>query len=375
MSKYVFKTMMGFFLIMLLVVTFVGCDTAVEDPADPADPEEAEVEEEVELSFSTWHPPEGRESRHVWDPMLEELVARSDGRISYSTYYGGALGAGEEHYDIVADGMSDFGYFTATWTPGRFPLSDVLSMPAAVRGKDVAAEVGNAMYDRILYQDFEEENVKVLHLNGCVSSFIWTTEPVHTTEDLAGMRLRSPGGLQTYMISALGAEPVFMPLGDVYMQMETGDIDGIVTCPQLIQAFSLYEVADYAVVADFGCVTEGVVMNQNTWDMLPEDLQPVVEEVAKNPYALTEGLSECAIEEIMEELGADVEFEQLADDEAERWHERFTESVVKDWVEDLEGNGLPAREALLIYKAELDKHGVDFPSFPEEWEDEVEEYR
>ncbi len=374
--KSFLKIISLFGLALVLVFGLVGCGEEVEE--DPDADDDVEVEGEVDLGFSTWHVPEGREVQNVWAPMLEELEAKSDGAISTSTYYGGALGDGEEHFDIVADGLSDFGYFTATWTPDRFPLSDVLSMPAAIRGKDVAVEIGNEMYDQILYQDFEDHDVELLHLNGCVSSFIWTTEPVETIEDLDGMRLRTPGGLQTYMIEALGAEPVFMALGDVYMQMETGDIDGIVTCPQLVQAFSLYEVADHAVVTDFGCVTEGVVMNQNTWDSLSEDQKEIVEEVTENPYELTGGLSEAAIDDTIDELpdmGDGIEFYQLPEDEAERWHERFEEEVVTDWVDNLEEDGLPGREALLRYKAELEKHDIDFPAFPEEWEDDVEEYR
>ena len=50
------------------------------------------------------------------------------------------LGKGPEHYDIVAGGLSDMGCFTATWTPGRFPLTDVLSLATWVDGKDVALE-------------------------------------------------------------------------------------------------------------------------------------------------------------------------------------------------------------------------------------------
>lgn len=133
------------------------------------------------------------------------------------------------------------GYFTATWTPGRFPLSDVLSMPVFIGGKEVAVEIGNTMYEKILHQEFTE--VKMLSLNGCIQAYLWTTEPVHTLEELKGLRIRSPGGLQTYMIEALGAEPVFMPLGDVYLSMETGVIDGIVTCPPLFHAFKLLGLA------------------------------------------------------------------------------------------------------------------------------------
>jgi len=87
-------------------------------------------------------------------------------------------------------------------------LTDVLSLAVWVDGKDVAADIGNAVYERALKDEFK--NVKVLELNGCIQSFIWTKKPVSKMADLAGMKLRSPGGHQTNYIKSLGAEPVFM---------------------------------------------------------------------------------------------------------------------------------------------------------------------
>src|SRR5512135_167763 len=227
------------------------------------------------IKFSTWHPPVSREVKTVWTPMLEEMKKKSDGKLAYTMYAGAALGKGPDHFDIVAKGLSDMGYFTATWTPGRFPLTDVLSLAAWVDGKDVATEIGNAMYKRILNQEFP--GVKMMELNGCIQAFMWTKKPVRTLEDVKGLRVRSPGGHQTNYIKALGAEPIFMPLGDVYMAMETGTIDGIVTCPPLILSFKLHEVAKHATVLTFGCVSEGTVMNLNSWNKLPEDQKKTVE--------------------------------------------------------------------------------------------------
>ena len=144
----------------------------------------------IHLKFSTWHPPVSREVKTVWIPMLEELKKRSNGRITYTLYAGAALGKGPEHYDIVKNGLSDMGYFTATWTPGRFPLTDVLSMASWVDGKDLAANIGNQVYAKALQDEFK--GVKVLELNGCIQSFLWTTKPVHTLEDLKGLKIRTP---------------------------------------------------------------------------------------------------------------------------------------------------------------------------------------
>lgn len=320
---------------------------------------------QTHLRFSTWHVPAGRDVQTVWVPMMEELKKRSKGRIGYTLFAGGALGKGPEHYDIVAKGLSDMGYFTATWTPGRFPLTDVLSLATWVDGKDIATEIGNAMYQRILSREFP--GVKMVELNGCIQSFLWTKKPIRTLEDAKGLRIRSPGGHQTHYIRAIGAEPVFMPLGDVYFAMETGTVDGIVTCPPQFLGFKLNEVAKYGVVATFGCVSEGVIVFGESWKRIPDEMKPVFEEVCHNPYRTTGGLTREVYKEMMTEIAdKKVELYNLPGKEAERWYERFRE-VTKKWVADLEGKGLPARQVVKMYNEECEKHGVKCVAIPPEW--------
>ena len=317
------------------------------------------------IKFSTWHPPMGKEVRTVWTPMLENLKKKSSGKMAYTMYAGAALGKGPEHFDIVAKGLSDMGYFTATWTPGRFPLTDVLSLAVWVDGKDIAADIGNAVYNRALKDEFK--NVKVLELNGCIQSFIWSKKPISKMADLKGMKLRSPGGHQTNYIKSLGAEPVFIPLGDVYMAMETGTVDGIVTCPPLIQGFKLYEVAKHATVLTFGCVSEGTVMNMNAWNKLPDDQKKLVEQECTNPFKTTGGLNQADYKVIMKEIAdKGVKFIDLPKAEAEQWYAKF-QDVTRAWVKDLEAKGLPARKVVAIMNEECEKRKVHLVSCPPEF--------
>jgi TRAP-type transport system periplasmic protein len=321
----------------------------------------------MHIKFSTWHPPASREVKTVWTPMLEELKKRSNGRITYTLYAGGALGSGPEHYEIVKKGLSDMGYFTATWTPGRFPLADTLSLATWVDGKDVAVKIGNELYEKDAGVHKEFEGVKVLELNGCIQAFIWTKKPVRSMADLKGLKIRSPGGHQTNYIKALGAEPVFMPLGEVYMAMETGTIDGIVTCSPLVLAFKLHEVAKHGVVATFGCVTEGVVMNQKAWDKAPEDLKPIIMEVVGNPFATTHGLNQKSYQEMIEEIKSKgVELYQLPKDEEDRWFARFQEET-KKWVADLQAKGLASKETVELYNKIAQQYGAPCAAYPAEW--------
>jgi TRAP-type C4-dicarboxylate transport system substrate-binding protein len=317
------------------------------------------------LKFSTWHPPVSREVKTVWTPMMEELKKRSGGKMNYTMYAGAALGKGPEHFDIVAKGLSDMGYFTATWTPGRFPLTDVLSLAVWVDGKDVAADIGNGMYHRVLKDEFK--TVKVLELNGCIQSFIWTKKPISKMADLKGVKLRSPGGHQTNYIKSLGAEPVFMPLGDVYMAMETGTVDGIVTCPPLILAYKLFEVAKSATVLTFGCVSEGAVMNMNSWNKLPDDQKKIIDDVCTNPFKTTGGLTQKDYQVIMQDIQkAGVKLIDLPKAEAEQWYDRFRD-VTRKWVADLEAKGLPAKKTVAMMNEECEKRNVHLVACPPEF--------
>jgi TRAP-type transport system periplasmic protein len=328
-------------------------------------PEEASAESKVHIKFSTWHPPASREVKTVWKPMLEELRERSKDRISYTLFAGGALGKGPEHYDIVAKGLSDMGYFTATWTPGRFPLTDVLSLATWVDGKDVAVDIGNRMVEEGLEKEFP--GVKIIELNGCIQAFLWTRKPVQGIEDCKGLKIRSPGGHQTQYIKAIGAEPVFMPLGDVYLGLETGTIDGLVTCPPLMLAFKLHEVAKYGVVATFGCVSEGVIMNLKSWDRTPDDLKPLIEEVCGNPFRTTGGLNRDVYTVMLKELQDNgVSLYHLTPGQQKTWFTAF-QDVTKQWISQLESKGLPAKDIVLKYNKISEQHGAKCVAFPEEW--------
>jgi len=337
---------------LALAVMFMGL--GMPNPA-------AAAGDKVNIRFSTWHVPAGADVKNLWIPMLEEMKKRSNGRITYTMFAGGALGKGPEHFDIVKTGLSDMGYATLTWTPGRFPLSDVLSVPIVCPAKWKGAEAGTAMYERVLHQEFED--VKVLHINNCVMAHLWTTKSVKTLEDLKGMKIRSPGGLQTKAIEALGATPIFMPLGEVYLSMETGVIDGVVTCPALVKAFKLFEVAKYGVPISFGCVAEGLFVNKKFWDRVPEDLKPIITEVGRDAYKIAGIFHEEWYQEIMGEFKNSMEIYELPADEKARWNDKF-KGMVSAWAEELEAKGLPAKEALVAFKEELQKLEVNFEACP-----------
>ena len=311
---------------------------------------------QTNIRFSTWHVPVGYEVKTVWEPMLEQLKKKSNGKISYAMYPGGALGKGPEHYDIVAKGLSDMGYFTATWQPGKFPLTDVLSLAAWVDGKDIATEIGNAMYKRVLNQEFQ--GVKMVELNGCIQAFIWTKKPVKSLEDLKGMKIAVSGATMVKVGRALGLSPVTMSTGDLYEAADKGVIDGFVRPVELLVSRKLAEVAKYVTDVDLGHDLFFIVMNQKKWDSLPPDAKKVLTELSGDWAVEFTGK---AWDKFDQEAAADVkakgiEFISLPKQEEARWRKLI--SPIKDeYAADLEAKKLPGKKILEELKKLAEKKG------------------
>ncbi len=318
------------------------------------------------IKFSTWHPATGREVTTVWTPMLEAIKKESGGKLNYTMYSGGALGKGPAHYDIVKNGMSDMGYFTITWTPGKFPLAEALSMAMWIDGKDIATDISMELYKQFPAMQKEFEDVHLLQLNACIQSYLWTSKPVKSLSEVKGLKIRTPGGQQTQYIKALGAEPVFMPLGDVYTALDTGAIDGVVTCPPLVLGFKLHEVVKHGVVATFGCVAEGVAMNKRKWNKLDEESKAVITEIVKNPYAYTHGLDQASYKDMLSFLTTHgVTLHTLDPENEKKWFESYHQ-VTRNWVAAQKDPAI-AKDLVQQLGKIVAKHGSKAVAIPPEW--------
>ena len=315
------------------------------------------------IKFHTMHSSVNEEAKTILIPSLELMKKLSKGELDYTFYGSLSLGSFAECYDVIRTGLVDMGYFPATYTPGRFPLSDVLSMAVDTRGKDISTKLGMQMFERILYQEYKD--VKLLSLWGCIQSNLWTLKPIRSLKDLKNLRIRVPGGMQTRYIKELGAEPVFMSIMDVPLALQTGLIDGVITCPTWILAIHLDKILKYRVSLSFGCVTEGIAMNKKYWNSLSKDLQNIIVEVWKNPFKKQKGMTEIKFNMMLKKIKeSGVQTLKLSKDEKDRWYKKFRITAIK-WAEELEKKGLPAKEVLTIYREECEKLGIEHNALPQ----------
>ena len=199
----------------------------------------------VELVYATPYSPAHPFSRA--DQRWIEFVEReSGGTLRIRPSWSGALLSSEHSMEELRHGVVDIGLITPIYVKGGVHLIRIQSgfySGAATIESQVALyrcmAAGNPQFEH------ELEGLKILAVQGgSLPGIVTRDKPVRSLDDLKGMRIRVPTELLNVMRD-LGADPVNMPMGDVYSALAKGVIDGLVAPTDTFRALHLSEVSKY----------------------------------------------------------------------------------------------------------------------------------
>ncbi len=127
---------------------------------------------------------------------------------------------------------------------------------------------------------------------------LWNNvRPLQSPADVQGLKFRSTGSpLYIEMIKNWGGNPTPIPWTETYTAIQQGVVDGFHVQPIWCYLFKMYEVLKYATETDAAFSVQLQVMNINTWNAMPEDIQKpfllAAQEAADIANAKDEGLEE-----------------------------------------------------------------------------------
>ena len=286
----------------------------------------------------------------------EEVGKRTDGRVVINVFPGGTLTKADQCYEGVVSGISDLGMSVFAYNRGRFPVMEAADLPLGYPDGVVATRTVNDFYRSV--QPEELEDVKVLYLHAHGPGLLHTKKPVRSLEDLNRMKIRSTG-LSAKIVKALGGVPVAMPQGDTYESLQKGVVEGTFGPIEVLKGWRQAEVIDYTTdFRDAGYTTcMFVVMNLNTWNALPQDIQHIIMEVSEE-WIDVHGKAWNSIDEEGRAYTLSLENEilTLSDAERRRWVEAVA-PVIDEYVAASEEKGLEGRRYVDLLRRLIAEHG------------------
>jgi TRAP-type C4-dicarboxylate transport system substrate-binding protein len=218
-------------LLVLICLLTAGIVSAQQDP--------------TWLTYASPYSPNHPFSRadQIWMKWVER---ESDGNLHIKPIWSGALISSDHSLLEVRHGVADIAYIAPIYSRGGTHLLRIQT-GFYIGAKTFEQQV--AVY-RCLAAAFPEyakevKGLKILAVQGGPLAGILTcSHPVRSLEDLKGLRIRVPTEMLS-MMRELGADPISMPMGDVYSALAKEVIDGVVAPLNTLKALHFAEVAKY----------------------------------------------------------------------------------------------------------------------------------
>ena len=214
----------------------------------------------------------------------KELVeAASGGKILLNVHHSGELGTDADALQSTRMGTIDV-YFTGTSTYAPFYNKvNIMDMPFLFKDSMQGYEFVNSSIGEEIFKDLPSYGLVFLAEgdNG-VRHIATTKKPVHTVDDVKGMKVRVPVS-QVYLDvwEALGATPVMLALQELAIALANGTAEAQDNATYHLVANATYDDIKYYSFINYMWMGCTLAMNVVSWSKLTPEQQKIMKEQGK----------------------------------------------------------------------------------------------
>ncbi len=236
--------------------------------------------------------------------MAEAIGRETGGAFRLDVYPESRLGPDPQMLADLRRGALEF--FVAGATLGELaPTSALPLLPFAFADSSaVFAALDGALGDRIR-GELADNGIHAFgrSLQNGFHHLTTADRPIRTAADLAGVRIRSPGGeIARDFFAAFGAEAGYVPFSGMYAALKERQFDGQSDPLGVILSLKLYEVQSHLSLTGHWWSGFTLLANGTAWQALPVEIREVVERNAEKSALLqrqdTEAVNAAGAEEL-----------------------------------------------------------------------------
>jgi TRAP-type transport system periplasmic protein len=297
-------------------------------PAHAADP--------IVLKFATASPPTSEVIVNLLVPWAEKVDKESGDVFKVQVFHGFSVANRTNAYERVLTDVIQIGYSGQNQTGGRYPQSDVVTLPFVSQNSETASPAFWRIYaNGTLAAEYKD--VQPIFLGVFTNAiFNFNKREVKKVEELRGLKIRVSDRAGAGVVEALGAAPIQTGATDTYKMLQSGAVDGVLTSLGAIVALKQIEVTTFHVESPLSASNAWVFMAKKKYDSLPEAARKVLaanagEEVSRKFGIHHEQLLRDARKQVASTPGHALY--KLPPDEEKRWI-KGTENVVDNFVKN-----------------------------------------
>lgn len=317
------------------------------------------AEKVFKLKYADMNPP-GSCNTIVGDWWASEVEKRTGGQVKVECFWSGSLVGAYEQLSSVKRGVIQITNYLSGYHPDVAPVLILAWLPFVSTGNIKAALAANDEWIRTnssIMEELKKNNVKYLFPYNMTHLYLWSKVPIESLDKLKGLRLRA-WGLFIPFFKELGCGMVSLPVPEIYDSLERGAVDATILYISSAAGLRLPEVVKYVNVTDLGAnLGCPAVMNLDTWNSLPADIQKVINGI--NAEAI-EKCNEVSVDLYKKCMGvvknAGLTIEKFSASDEQKLIELSKTKVLEPYIKTLDGKGIAGTQALQHYQKLLEKY-------------------
>jgi TRAP-type C4-dicarboxylate transport system, periplasmic component len=259
----------------------------------------------------------------------------------------------------VRDGVVDVTFTLPTYTPGRFPISEVFELPFINADPVTMARAFHDFAGEHLRSEFKDFHILAIWTHA--GAALHSTKPVRSLEQFKGLTVRTSGPGGTLFLEAVGAAPVSMQIPELPSALSRGVVDAAMLPFEIVPAFKIQDMTKYHITLDGGrrfyAQTFVMLMNRARYEKLPPELKKVIDdnsglklgETAARAWGEFEAAGEKAA------LARGNEIVMLSPAETSRIA-KASEAAIDRWISDVGRRGIDGRKTVDAARAAIARH-------------------
>jgi len=251
---------------------------------------QAEAQAPIVMKVATVNAGESPRNSAAYE-FAKVVGEKSKGRIKAEVYINNQLARGEGAtlegiqlgtIDVAPVGSAPIG---GVFEPAYLPLD----LPFLWSTREQVWKVMDGPIGQELFKKMEAKGVKGLCFGGGwgFRNMQSNKRPIYTPDDMKGQTVRvQESPIYVSMMKQLGANPVPMPWGEVYLAMKQGTVDAMETPVFTVVSDKFYEVTKYYSLTKHTYPPISWFTNLKKYQALPADLRQAVDEAGKAACAM-----------------------------------------------------------------------------------------
>ena len=303
----------------------------------------------VTIRYATMDAKQSWTARNSLLPWMADAEKAANNQIKFEPYWSNTLSKPLDNWESVKSGVADAGDCVMAFWPGLAPLSDVISLPfIGVESGEQGGAVLWQLYEKFPSIQAEFKAVHVLFLGVSNPNILMTVKKqVKTISDIEGMKIRVTGGPPTAYLKSINVSPMLVAMTDVYMNLQKGVIDGVVSSYTTVETMKFHETIKYLADIPFYSPYAARVMNLNTWKSLSPEVQDAI--TSMSGYERSILFSKTQFDDhvqLVRDKGYDIVEYTPTPEELVQW-QQSARPIWDKWVKDMTAAGHPEAQEIL----------------------------